>query len=286
MHMSAADPDSRFARIDGVRVHHKVAGDGGPPVLLLHHFHGNVWTWRHVLPALGRRRTVAAFDRPGFGLTSRPEPARDGHPYTRQAAARITRGLMDHLDLDGVVLVGSSAGGTVALETYARWPDRIRGLVLVGAAITGDVGPPARLRPLLRRAPARRVGPAVVRRLARGIDRDRVGTAWHDPSRVTDADVAAYRRPMREDGWARALYDLVTVEPPPNLSALLPRMEVPTLVVTGDHDPLVTPAHSRATAARIPTAELVEIASCGHTPQEERPDALTDAIERFLDTRC
>jgi hypothetical protein len=95
-----ADPDSRFATLAGLEVHHKVAGDpAAPTVVLHHHFYGNVFTWRHVLDGLADDHQVAAFDRPGFGLTERPPRDRwgDDHPYTRRTAARITLDLLDHL---------------------------------------------------------------------------------------------------------------------------------------------------------------------------------------------
>jgi pimeloyl-ACP methyl ester carboxylesterase len=278
--------ESRFARLAGVDVHHEVAGrPQDPTVLLLHHFYGNTTTWRHVIADLGRDHHVAAFDRPGFGLTERP-PRRawtDGNPYTREASARITVGLLDRLQARRAVLVGSSAGGTVALETYARAPERVRALVLVSPAITGDVGPPPGLRPVLRSVGARRVGPRVVRRLARDVTLDRVTRSWHDPSRGSEEDLDAYRRPLQVEGWERGLWEVVTAEDPPRLGDLLHRIDVPTLVVSGASDRVIAPRWNARTAAAIAGARLEIIPACGHTPQEECPDRLTAVIRDFLD---
>jgi pimeloyl-ACP methyl ester carboxylesterase len=281
-----ADDDSRFARFAGVEVHHKVAGDPDrPAVVLHHHFYGNVFTWRHVLRGLAEDHHVAAFDRPGFGLTERPSRRRwDGdHPYTRRRSARITLELLDHLGHRQAVLVGSSAGGTIALETYALAPERVRALVLVSPAITGDVGPPASVRPLLRSAQARWLGPHLVRRFAGEVTLDRIARSWHDPSRATAADLDAYTRPMRVQRWAHGFVDLFGAEPPPNLSSLLPRIDVPTLVVSGASDRVISPRWNRRTAAAIPGARYVELADCGHTPHEECPDAFLDVLRGFLD---
>jgi pimeloyl-ACP methyl ester carboxylesterase len=281
-----AGPDGRFATIDGIAVHHEVAGpDDADAVLLLHHFYGNVATWRHVLADLSDGYRVAAFDRPAFGLTERLPRDRwvDGrNPYTRESSARLTVGLLDHLDIDRAVLVGSSAGGTSALETYAMAPDRVRALVLVSPAITGDVGPPPAVRTLMRSPQLRALGPQVVRRVAGEITRDRVSGSWHDPSRVTDEDVAAYATSLQVDGWDVGFWELFSAEPPPELSALLGRIEVPTLVVTGASDPVITPAQNRRTAAAIPGARFVAIPDCGHTPQEECPEAFTAIVRDFL----
>jgi pimeloyl-ACP methyl ester carboxylesterase len=280
-----ADPDSRFATLAGLEVHHKVAGTpSAPAVVLHHHFYGNVFTWRHVLDGLADDHHVAAFDRPGFGLTERPPRDRwgDQHPYTRRAAAGITLDLLDHLDADDAVLVGSSAGGTTALETYALAPERVRALVLISPAITGDVGPPPAVRPLLRSPQARWIGPRVVERLAGEITLERIARSWHDPTRATDDDLDAYTRPLRVEGWPRGFVDLFGAEPPPDLTSLLPRIDVPTLVVSGASDRVIAPRWNRRTAAAIPDARFEVLPDCGHTPQEECPEALLEVVRGFL----
>lgn len=283
-HRALADADSRFATLAGVDVHHKVAGEDGPGVILLHHFYGNVATWRHVLADLSADARVAAFDRPAFGLTERPSRPDwlDGNPYTRATSARITLELMDELGMDEAVLVGSSAGGTAALEAYAMAPDRIRGLVLLSPAITGDVGAPPQLRSFLGAPQFRLLAPRLIARMARDITPERVARSWADPSRATADDVAAYRHPLGVDGWETALYELFVAEPPPDLRRLLPRIDVPTLVVSGDRDRVISPTWNRRTADAIPDARYVELEDCGHTPQEECPERLVAAIREFL----
>jgi pimeloyl-ACP methyl ester carboxylesterase len=281
-----ADPDSRFATLAGLEVHHKVAGDPQhPAVVLHHHFYGNVFTWRHVQAGLQDDHHVAAFDRPGFGLTERPPRERWGehHPYTRRTSARITLDLLDRLGAQDAVLVGSSAGGTTALETYALAPERVRALVLVSPAITGDVGPPAALRPLLRSPQAQRLGPHLVERFAGEVTLERIARSWHDPTRATDDDLDAYTRPLRVERWQHGFVDLFGAEPPPNLTGLLQRVEVPTLVVTGASDRVISPTWNRRTAAAIPGARFEVLPDCGHTPQEECPDAFLEVLRSFLD---
>jgi pimeloyl-ACP methyl ester carboxylesterase len=280
-----ADPDSRFATFAGIDVHHKVVGDPTAPALVLHHhFYGNVFTWRHVLDGLAGDHQVAAFDRPGFGLTERLPRARwgDEHPYTRRTSARITLELLDHLGIDAAVLVGSSAGGTAALETYALAPERVRALVLLSPAITGDVGPPPAFRPLLRNPQVQRLGPAIVERFAGEITLERIARSWHDPTRATDEDLDAYTRPLRVERWQHGFLDLFGAEPPPNLTELLPRITVPTMVVSGASDRVISASWNRHTAAAIPGARYEVIPDCGHTPQEECPDALLALVRDFL----
>jgi pimeloyl-ACP methyl ester carboxylesterase len=278
------DPDGRFLEVDGIHIHHQVAGPPDAPALLLfHHFHGSVAAWRHVQDDLVRDHRVIAFDRVGFGLTERPpRNGRSTNPYTREMATRVAIRLLDEYDIEVATLIGASAGGTIALETYGRIPDRVDGLVLISPAITGDVGAPARLRPLLRTWPLRSIGPGVVRRLAGEVTRERVARSWHDPRLADVEDVETYTRPMRVDGWSRGLYEVMTAEPPPDLRALLRTIDVPTMVVGGASDPVFSPGWNRRTADAIPGATFHLLPDVGHTPHEERPDLLLPVLRRFL----
>lgn len=282
-HRVAAGPDGRFADVGGMDVHYRLAGSDGPGVLLLHHFFGNAATWRHVLDGLSGDARALAYDRPGFGLTERVDPGAwdgDGDPYTRGAAVDIALALLDRHGIERAVVVGSSSGATIALELFARARERVGALVLMAPAITGDIGPPDTLRPLLRRAAAL-VGP-IVRRRARGITPERVSRGWYDPSRASEADAEAYRAPMQVPGWEAGLWYVMTAEPRPDLRHVLPTVDVPTLVVSGSHDRTIRPHWSRRTAAAIPTARYVELDGVGHTPQEEAPERLLVVLREFV----
>ncbi|MEX0953390.1 MAG: alpha/beta hydrolase [Nitriliruptoraceae bacterium] len=274
-----------FVTLAGVDVHHVVAGPvDAPAVLLLHHYHGNVATWRHVIAGLADTHRVIAFDRPGFGHTQRPRRGewRQGNPYTREATTRIAVQLLDHLGVDRAVLIGASAGGTIALETFARYPGRVEGLALIGPAISGDPGPAPRLRPVLRTPPARAALAFAARRARRELGAERIGRWWHDPSRVSDEDVAIYRDAVSQPGWARALVETMVSDAPPDLRSLLPRVDVPTLVVAGASDRRVRPEWNRRTAEAIPVARFVLLDGVGHTPHEERPDLFVEALRPLL----
>jgi pimeloyl-ACP methyl ester carboxylesterase len=280
-----ADPDGRFARVLGVDVHHRVAGDDDAPALLLsHHFYGSVGTWGKLQPLLAADHRVVSFDRPGFGLTERlPRERWQGvNPYTREGAARIGWGLLDHLGIEEAVLVGSSAGGTNVLEMYARHPERVRALVLLSPAITGDVGAPPPLRPLLRTPQGRRLGPLLARKLAGEIDVRRVAKGWHDPEQATDADAEPYRQMLQVDGWDVGFWELMTAEGPPDLREVVRSIAVPTLVVGGASDRVISMRLNRRTAAAIDGAQLIELPDVGHTPQEEAPERLAEVLRGFL----
>jgi len=281
-----ADPDSRFVEVNGITVHYKIAGSGEPVFLLLHGFGASTFSWREVMGPLAEMGTVVAFDRPGFGLTQRPMPDEwEGvNPYSPEAQANLTVGLMDALGIERAILVGNSAGGTVALQTALTYPERVAGLVLVDAAVYVGGGTPGWLRPLLNTPQMRHLGPLIARRIQDwGVDFAR--SAWHDPSRITPEVWEGYNRPLRAQNWDRALWEVTRASRPLGLEKRLGEVRVPVLVVTGDDDRIVPTEQSIRLAGEIAGAQLAVIPECGHVPQEECPGPFLEALEAFLGVR-
>jgi pimeloyl-ACP methyl ester carboxylesterase len=279
-----ADPDSLFAEVNGLRVHYKEAGQGEPAIVLLHGFGASVYSWRETMAPLGDVGTVIAFDRPGFGLTSRPLPGEWGgeNPYTPEAQADLTVALMEKLGVERAVLMGHSAGGTIALLTALRHPERVQALVLVDAAVYGQTGTPDWLRPLLLFPPMRRWGPFLARFLVRSAEAV-IRTAWSDPDKITMELLSGYKKPLQAQNWDRALWELILASHPLGLEAQLDQVMVPTLVITGGDDRIVPADNSERLASELPDAELVVIPDCGHVPQEECPGTFLRAVTAFLE---
>jgi pimeloyl-ACP methyl ester carboxylesterase len=280
-----ADPDSRFVDVDGLTVHYKMAGQGEPVLILLHGFGASVFSWREVLQPLGELSTVLAFDRPAFGLTERPLPGEwaDRNPYSSEFQANLTIDLLDELGAAEAILVGNSAGGTIAALTALRYPDRIRALVLVDPAIYTGGGAPAFVRPLLRTPQMQRLGPYLVRSIATRGERI-IRTAWHDPSQITPNVIAGYREPLRLQNWDRALWELTSASDVPDIAAQLEQLQMPVLVITGDDDRIVPTEESVRLARELPNARLELMANCGHVPQEECPEPFLEAVREFVDS--
>jgi len=286
-----ADEQSRFVDIGGVDIHYKVYGAGEPTIVLMHGFGASTFSWREVAGPLAQRGTVVVFDRPAFGLTERVLPGdwdetahAGGSPYTPEAQADITVALLDRLGIDTAVLVGHSAGGSIAMLAALRHPERVGALVLVDAAVYTEGGPPAFVYPLLKTPQARRLGPLLARQIG-GRAGDRfLELAWHDPSRITDEVRAGYRAPLRVTDWDAALWQLTVTRSPQRLGERVAEIGCPVLVVTGDDDRIVPTDESRRLASEIEGAEIAVIASAGHVPHEEQPGPFLDAMYRFLDT--
>jgi len=278
-----AEPDSLFMDVDGLQVHYKVVGQGGPTIVLLHGFAASVFSWRKVMDPLGEVGTVIAFDRPAFGLTERPMPGEweNENPYSPEAQSDLTVRLMDELEVERAVLVGHSAGGTIALLTALRHPERVEALVLEDAAVYEISGTPDWIRPLLRSPQMARLGPFLVRTVTLWGEAV-IRTAWDDPDRITVELVSGYKKPLQVANWDRALWELVLASHPLGLEERLDDVSVPVLVITGENDRFVPARNSERLAAELPEAELVTFAGCGHVPHEECAGPFLGAVTEFL----
>lgn len=278
------DEDSRFIEVNGIDVHYKQYGSGEPVMILLHGFGASTFSWREVMKPLSEYGTVIAFDRPAFGLTERPMPGEwEGEsPYTLNSQINLLIGLMDRLNVEKAVLIGNSAGGTVAAAAALAHPQRVPALVLVDAAIYAGGGAPAWIRPLLKTPQFDRLGPWFARSIAGEQGDAFLRAAWHDPSKITDEIIAGYREPLRVANWDRALWELTKVSGESQLVERLDELNLPVLVITGDDDRIVPTAESLRLANDLPNARLAVLENCGHVPQEECPRPFLKAVVDFL----
>lgn len=284
------DADSQCITVDGMAFHYKRAGSGEPVFLLLHGFGASTFTWREVMAAFAARGTVVAYDRPAFGLTERPLHWQGENPYSSMAQVSQAIHLLDALHMQRAILIGNSAGGRVAVDIALAHPERVTALILADPAV-GISGGPGWLRPflgtvlstLLRTPQVNHLGPLLVRQIStRGSDL--MTRAWHDPSKLTPAIIAGYRKPLRARDWDAALWQMTRAQRSDDPSARLAALAaVPTLVITGDDDRIVPVAVSEAVAQKIPGSHLVKLATCGHVPQEECPAAFMQSVSSFLD---
>jgi pimeloyl-ACP methyl ester carboxylesterase len=234
----------------------------GPPVLLLHGFEPLDSRWPCV-DLLTRHVELVAPSHPGFGHSPRPQDFDSIYDLVH-----LYLDLLDALP-ERVSLVGLSFGGWLAAEIAVTCPHRLAKLVLVdalGIKISGPATPD--IVDVFNTAPAE-----VHRR------------SWHAPDAwapnfdaMTDDELIVHHR-NRESlclyGWKPYMYN-------PKLTPWLRRIAVPTLVLWGESDRIVSPAYGRAYAARIPGARFEVIAAAGHHPHVERPEPFVDRLVAFL----
>ncbi|NTU68593.1 MAG: alpha/beta hydrolase [Chlorobiaceae bacterium] len=280
-----ADSDSRFIECNGFRVHYKMEGSGKAPyVVLLHGSFLSIRSWQGVMKPLAEGATVVAFDRPAFGLTSRPVPSKHHEArYSPEAQSDLVAALMQKLGIDRAVLVGNSTGGTLAMLTALRHPERVSGLVLVGAMIysgyaTSEV--PAFMKPFLKAMTP--VFSRLMKQLITKLYDRNIQGFWHVKSRLPDEMLAAFRNDLMVGDWSRGFWELFLETHHLKLAERIRTLRVPSLVVTGEHDLTVKVEESFRLAQELPGSGLEVIADCAHLPQEEQPQAFVRAVRAFM----
>jgi pimeloyl-ACP methyl ester carboxylesterase len=127
----AQAPQSKFAEVNGIRLHYLVSGKGDP-IVLLHGFAETSHMWRPLIKELARNHTVIAPDLRGYGSSSAPA---DG--YTKTAMAQDVHALLGSLGYTRVGLVGHDIGLMVAYAYAAQYPEEVKRIVLMDAFLPG-----------------------------------------------------------------------------------------------------------------------------------------------------
>ena len=242
----------------------RVEGEGftkSTPLVFIHGAGGAATVWLDLFRSFERSRRVVAPDLPGHGQS---DPWHDVADGDRIAQHRDAIGLAcSKLAIDAAILVGHSMGGIVALAAAAAYPDKVKGVVLLGAA--AGLAPAPELLVALAARPAHQA--EIMAELG-----------W---SPATPGDtVARWFRTVTGAAPEVTLADLRGVGAF-DAAALLPQVRARCLLVGGEDDLLCPPALVHATAAALRSAEAVLLPDAGHQVHLERPDAVIAAIEGF-----
>lgn len=261
-----------FFHFEGHRIAFASVGEGPPLVLPAWWVSSIVEDWkaerfRWFMEALGRERQVIRYDHLGCGMSDRVRP-RDTLALDYEVA--VLAGLVDHLGLGRLALVGGSFGGCTAVAYAVQARARVDRLVLYGAYANG-----AELAPVEARQ-------ATIE-LAR--------THWGAGSRIL-ADIyipsasseerASFAASQRASATAEVAADLEELILTTDVTELVGELRIPTLVVHRRRDRAVPLRCGEQLAALVPNAELVVLEGDAHMPWEGDMDSVLKAVAPFL----
>lgn len=242
-------------------------------LLLIHAFPLDASMWgeqvRTISEATSSDVPVVAPNLPGFGGTPL-----EGDVSTMAVCARRCLRSLDDAGVDRAVVCGMSMGGYVALELWRSARDRVAGLVLANTRAEPDDEAGRERRRTIAET-VRRDGIGVILEsqralLSTGAPRE----LWKNVSSIIRAQPAA----------AVAAGSLGMAERPDSRPDL-PKIDVPTLVITSTEDELISPDLSRSMAEAIPGADLAVIEGAGHLSNLERPEEFDELLQRHI-LRC
>lgn len=246
----------------------------GPVVVLLHGFPLSREMWLAQRTTIGARYRVIAPDLRGHGES----PDVQGIS-TMDGMADDVIDTLNALQLTQPVVIGGlSMGGYVALSLVERYPERVRGLILMNSRAQADPPQTAQVREDLAQLVESQGSPepvvsSMMPKLFSPL------TAQRRPEIL--GQLQAIMMANRPTGIAAALRGMAVR---PDRTASLGRISVPTLIVAGADDGLIPMAESESLARAIPGARLVVIPDAGHLAPVENPADTNRALEEFLDT--
>ena len=273
---------SRFADVDGLRVHYQEAGDSqAPVVLLIHGFLSSTMVWSKVFLefASAGYRAIAP-DLLGYGYSDKP---RD-FDYTIESQSRMIAGLLERLGIDHAILIGSSFGGAIAATVALNRPELVEKLALVGAVSNNE---PKRY-PIMRLVRSPLIGDVVSPLLAssRRLLRARMKRVYDRHRwKLDEFRIDARFIPLRAAATHRAIIRTVRNWDADRIQRDAHLITQPTLLLWGDHDPDVPLRDGEELKERIPNSRLIVFRECGHHPQEEYPETFTEAVLKFCSAR-
>ncbi len=287
MRAKYAGEPSQFVEIGGgVTVHLRDEGPRDAPVImLLHGSNADIFTWDPWVDALSDEYRIVRFDQVGHGLTG-ADPRED---YSRANYADDVREVADVLGLDRFILGGSSMGGKHALAFAARYPERVRGLILVAASgapmpddpgqeddDSGNIGFAIAQMPGVNRI-AEQVTPRflIAQSLEETVAVDGV---------VNEAMIDRYWEMLRYPGNRAATMARFSSPYDPLTEQQVAAIEAPALILHGEEDRLIPVAAGRWLDDTLPNSRIETYSGIGHLPQEEAVESTVSDLESWLET--
>jgi pimeloyl-ACP methyl ester carboxylesterase len=239
-----------FVEADGFRIRYMEAGEG-TPLIHLHGAGGLRLNPSHDL--LAKQFRVIAFEMPGFGAS-----AENTRTANMQELAATMAKAASALGLDRFNLMGTSFGGKVSLWLAADAPERVLGLALEA---------PAAIRPGGGAPPS-------------GTPEEMARRLFAHPERQPPLPAVDPKQAARTQAFVRRVFGPGR---DPDLEARLRDLKVPTLVVFGTLDAMISPDVGHLYKEMIPGSHLVFVYDAGHAIGTERPEAFVEVVGDFLD---
>ncbi len=245
---------------------YQTLGNGPRKVICLNGWFGHAGNWGPFVNSLNREAFTYAFmDYRGYGMRRG-----SGGPWTMAQIAADALAVADDLGWQTFSLIGHSMGGMAIQRVLAEAPTRVRALVGISPVPAGGVPFDDQGWALFSSAAQDPTARRMIIDLTTG---NRLSATWLDAmtaASVASADEAAFAAYL--EAWARTSF-----------TERIRGLEVPVLVIAGEHDPALGADTCRATwLADYPKATLQIMANAGHYATEETPVALATAVENFL----
>jgi pimeloyl-ACP methyl ester carboxylesterase len=254
-----------FFKSGGASLYYEISGEGEPLVFL----HGASWDsqmWAEQVSHFSPQFMTVCMDARGHGKSNLPPGKVDSRQFSRDVCS-----LLDHLNIEKAVICGLSMGGHVALQTAAYYPERVSGLILIGAPFSNTYRFYERFAVPINRFSSRLLPPKTIAKMQANL------LSKFTPS-VKDYILKAHKSLNYKD-WNRVWAAVTRMES----EHLLKNIACPVLQLIGDHDSM-TNYLQEPMLRRLQNSRIVTIKNAHHATNLDNPTQVNEEIERFIQT--
>lgn len=268
----------KTAQLSDISIAYQEAGGGDEVLLLVHGFPLDHTMWSGQLAALSDEFRVVAPDLRGFGQT--PLSASDEQdPQAIVTMRQYADDLAELLDVlaitEPINFCGLSMGGYIAWQFVQQFRQRLKRLILCDTKAAADSAEAADNRHKVAEKVLLHGSEFLAEALMIKLISD--GTATKFPETAARIRQMILNAPPESVAAAQR-----GMAARPDMSDILPQLDLPTLVLVGSDDAISPPSEMRGIADALPQAEFIEIAGAGHMCPMERPDKVNAALREFL----
>ncbi len=255
-----------IAKVNDQSIYYTDSGGNHPAVIFAHGFFMDHTMFDAQVEILSKRFRCIAWDQRGFGKT----PA--SGPFSYWDSAHDAAALLDYLQIDQAVFVGMSQGGFLSLRAALSCKERVRGVVLIGSE--------AGVNTAKEKEGYRQVFDQWQSNGPSGEVGQFVGNLLFGDRALTEKWLPVWEARERSS----LIHPAQTLLSRDDITARLPDITCPVLVVHGTDDTAITIDKAQAVAAAVPDCRgLVRVQGAGHAPNMTHPDEVNSALVQFLD---
>ena len=265
---SSIEIDSGYIKVDGGNLFYEMAGTG-KNIVLLHDGLIDRQVWDNQFLFLAKDYRVIRYDRLGYGKSSNPQSSYSNVDNLYQ--------LFEQLDIDNAIVFGMSAGGGVSIDFTLKHPERVNGLILVGAVVSGF----GYTSHMLNR------GGHLDPSLSPNSNLKEFITyfATEDPYEIYYKNITAKEKALKlivADSLAWVTRHQFYVPPERPAAKFLSEINIPVLVLVGEFDIPDVHSHAGVIEFGIPHATREIVQNSGHLIPLEQPESFNSKVLRFL----
>jgi len=266
-----------FAHLSDGFTHYELDGpENGEVVVLVHGFSVPFFIWEPTFAFLAKSEfRVLRYDLIGRGYSDKPKLS-----YNIDLFCKQLRELLDKLGFDKISLMGLSMGGAISASFTARYPERVKRLVLLDPSGVKPIQLP-RMRKAIFLPGIGELAFSLFGNdmLLKGIAEDLYGPD------LVEIFQDRFRVQLKYRGFKQAILSTLRNNILGDFSSTYRKigaLDIPTLLFWGVDDKTIPFAHSDAIRATIPQVQFIAVENCGHIPHYEKPEIVNPILKKFL----